>query len=114
MKDLKETVLDFIDDNKEKTKFIKTFALENQITYDQAKEIFKKKYSRTYYKINTIAEKYEVPQELIISMIYEDGLDFSQIDDDSINKKIYKEMLERSKEQYDGKHNTNNETMKVA
>ena len=30
MKDLKETILDFIDDNKEKTKFIKTFALENQ------------------------------------------------------------------------------------
>ena len=28
---------------------------------------------------------------------------------------IYKEMLEKSKEQYDGKHNTNNaETIKVA
>ncbi len=28
---------------------------------------------------------------------------------------IYREMLEKSKEQYDGKHNTNNdETMKVA
>lgn len=25
MKDLKETILDFIDDNKEKTKFIKNF-----------------------------------------------------------------------------------------
>ena len=84
-------------DPTERIKFIKTFALENKITYEQAKKICKKKYPQLfpgmYWKVNLKVEVWKVPQELIISMIFEDGLSFNQIDSTSINKKIYEDYV---------------------
>ena len=108
MNDVVEMILKFVDDinfkisgalinfqaeffNEDiiKIYFIKIFAIENKITYKQAKEIFEQRYSISYRLIMKYAVKYKVPLEIIIGMIYDEGISFKQINDDSINKYIY-------------------------
>lgn len=108
MNDVGEMILKFVDDinfkisgalinfqaeffNEDiiKIYFIKIFAIENKITYKQAKEIFEQRYSISYRLIMKYAGKYKVPLEIIIGMIYDEGISFKQINDDSINKYIY-------------------------
>ena len=80
---------EFFNEDIIKIYFIKIFAIENKITYKQAKEIFEQRYSISYRLIMKYAEKYKVPLEIIIGMIYDEGISFKQINDDSINKYIY-------------------------
>ena len=80
MNDVVEMILKFVDDinfkisgalinfqaeffNEDiiKIYFIKIFAIENKITYKQAKEIFEQRYSISYRLIMKYAVKYKVP-----------------------------------------------------
>ena len=80
---------DFFNEDIVKIDFIKIFAIENKISYKQAKEVFEQRYSISYRLIMKYAVKYKVPLEIIIGMIYDEGISFKQINDDSINKYIY-------------------------
>ena len=80
---------DFFNEDIVKIDFIKIFAIENKISYKQAKEVFEQRYSISYRLIMKYAVKYKVPLEIIIGLIYDEGISFKQINDDSINKYIY-------------------------
>ena len=80
---------DAFDKRISKISFIQAFAKENKISYSQAKEIYDKRYSNEAQIISKYASRNHVPYELIISMIEDDGLSFSDINYYSINEKIY-------------------------
>ena len=80
---------EFFNEDIIKIDFIKIFAIENKISYKQAKEVFEQRYSISYRLIMKYAVKYKVPLEIIIGMIYDEGISFKQINDDNINKYIY-------------------------
>jgi len=86
-----EKIYDYFDKRISQILFIKRFAEENNISYSQSKKIYKQRYSEEAQLISEIASKNQVPYELIISMIKDDGLSFSQINSNSINKKIYED-----------------------
>lgn len=88
-----EKLSDFFDKRISKILFIEAFAIENKISYSQAKKIYEQRYSNEAQFIRQFAERNKVPYELIISMIEDDGISFSQINYDSINEKIYEMFL---------------------
>lgn len=84
-----KSIDDAFDKRISKISFIQAFAKENKISYSQAKEIYDKRYSNEAQIISKYASRNHVPYELIISMIEDDGLSFSDINYYSINEKIY-------------------------
>ena len=79
-------------------KFIMEFAVENKISYSQAKQIYEKRYSEKYQTIRDLAYEYSVPYDLIISMIEDDGLNYEDINLDTIYQKIYDDYLKDNKD----------------
>jgi len=91
----KENILDFFGKRISKILFIKDFAVENKISYSQAKKIYNQRYSEKSQTIRKLARIHQVPYELIISMVDDDNLSFKQIDYDSINDKILNEYADK-------------------
>ena len=84
-----KSIDDAFDKRISKISFIQAFAKENKISYSQAKEIYDKRYSNEAQIISKYASRNHVPYELIISMIEDDGLSFSDINYYSINIRIF-------------------------
>lgn len=90
--------LSFISKNVSIYKFIMEFAVENKISYFQAKQIYEKRYSEKYQTIRDLAYEYSVPYDLIISMVEDDGLNYEDINLDTIYQKIYDDYLKDNKD----------------
>ena len=90
--------LSFISKNVSIYKFIMEFAVENKISYFQAKQIYEKRYSEKYQTIRDLAYEYNIPYDLIISMIEDDGLNYEEINLATIYQKIYDDYLKDNKD----------------
>ena len=95
---MKKDPLSFISKNVSIYKFIMEFAVENKISYFQAKQIYEKRYSEKYQTIRDLAYEYSVPYDLIISMVEDDGLNYEDINLDTIYQKIYDDYLKDNKD----------------
>ena len=91
-----QKLLDFLDKRIYRIEFIWSLASENKISYSEAKEKYKEKYSLDAQLISKYAARWHVPCKLIISLLEDDGLSFSEINQSVIEEKIYQMYLERN------------------
>ena len=91
-----QKLLDFLDNRIYRIEFIWSLASENKISYSEAKEKYKEEYSLDAQLISKYAARWHVPCKLIISLLEDDGLSFSEINQSVIEEKIYQMYLERN------------------